>query len=402
VTTRAMLMWPRSLSRPLRSGQAPGRISAPGMMNGAVPWRCAVPAEAAPLVVGIFNWELGVRRVTDPSGAIFTISKEEEAPKALSDKIVTVWGLEDQKTAACGMVVSRVRQTQRLSDSEPGTFVIIVPRRAVPDIMGANDARIWAMALTSGAEFSIGYDAIPGMADVAIRISGTLLEVVSAVSQVNGVLQDLVERGRLSEGDFSWRPLGSKDEPPPPLQPAAPPAHRPPPLAASVGADSLEVSPFKCAPPAGRPPTAPTHPVLLAATARKVPVPPKLPPRELIAAMQARTAVPVTAGAGGSSELEGAVGLSGSPPTRAPLELPPVVIGGQAEEQQDGSVLFPAAPMNAPWVVGGDLVILERAMKVLGELTTSTDLQPSKGRNKIPHRDSTVTGRRQTANPKAN
>jgi len=297
----AMLMWPRSASRPHRSGQGSGSVSAPVGINGQMPWRCAVPAEAAPLIVGSINWELGVRRVTDFSGATLTVSKEGETPRALSDKIVSIWGSDGQKTAACAQVVSKVRQTLRLDDAEPGTFVIIVPQGAVSDIMGVEDARIGAIMLTSGAEFMIGCDAIPCMTDVPIRLKGSLVEVVSAVSQVNGVLQDLVDRGKLSERDFSWRPPGGEDEAPPPLRFAAPPVHEPPPLAETIGEGSLEVSPFKWVPSAKRPPAAPAPSPPPTARAKKAPVPPKLPPCEL---RTAGPCFPVNAPwiAGGSAE----------------------------------------------------------------------------------------------------
>merc|ERR1719221_1965444 len=119
-----------------------------------------------------------------------------------------------------------MRQMQGLDDHEPGVFVIIVPQISAPVIIGAKGAQIKNIMEQSGAEINVGREAIIGMPDQPISINGTTDQVVSAVSRLNGVLQDMADRGKLVEKDFVFKAQDSAAAPvadAPAVPQAAPP-----------------------------------------------------------------------------------------------------------------------------------------------------------------------------------
>eukprot|EP00969_Alexandrium_andersonii_P050899 2236549-Alexandrium_andersonii.AAC.1 len=67
-----------------------------------------------------------------------------------------------------------------------GVFVIIVPQISAPVIIGSKGAQIKAIMEQSGAEINVGREAIIGMPDQPISINGTMDQVVSAISRLNG------------------------------------------------------------------------------------------------------------------------------------------------------------------------------------------------------------------------
>lgn len=174
------------------------------MMDGQVPWRCLVPADAVAFIIG--KGGANIRQLCETSGAHVAVSKEGETPPTLADKVVSIAGFVDQKESACAQVVRKLRQLQAVNDNEPGVFVIIVPEKAAPIIIGTRGAQIKSIMEQSGAEINVGREAIIGMPDQPISINGTLDQVVSAVSKLNAVLQDMAERGNLSDRDFRYRP----------------------------------------------------------------------------------------------------------------------------------------------------------------------------------------------------
>lgn len=173
------------------------------MIHGQVPWRCLVPSDAVNDIVGRHGANLQV--LTESSGAVIKISQEGETPATLADKIVSFGGLVEQKENACAQIVRMLRQMQGVRDNEPGVFVIIVPQISAPVIVGAKGAQIRSIMEQSGAEVNVGREAIIGMPDQPISINGTLDQVVSAVSKLNGVLQDMADRGKLHDRDFIYR-----------------------------------------------------------------------------------------------------------------------------------------------------------------------------------------------------
>ncbi|CAK0885125.1 unnamed protein product [Prorocentrum cordatum] len=220
------------------------------MQDGHVPWRCLVPADAVPFLVG--RGGANIRQLSETSGAHVSISKDDETPASLADKIVSIGGNVEQKESACAQVVRKLRQMQGVEDREPGVFVVIIPEVSAPVIIGAKGAQIKGIMETSGAEINVGREAILGMTDQPISINGTLEQVVSAVSRVNAVLQDMVDRGKLRAQDFEYRPEGEPAAAPPL---AAAPAPAPgPAFAAAPGPEAGRAERFE---PPQRPEPAP-------------------------------------------------------------------------------------------------------------------------------------------------
>jgi len=173
------------------------------MMDGTVPWRCLVPADAVAFLIG--KGGANIRELGETSGCRVAISKEGETPSTLADKIISFSGLVEQKGHACGMVLRKLRQMQGVMDHEPGVFVIIIPQISAPVIIGSKGAQIKAIMEQSGAEINVGRESIIGMPDQPISINGTLDQVVHAVSMMNSVLQDMADRGKLMDKDFVYK-----------------------------------------------------------------------------------------------------------------------------------------------------------------------------------------------------
>ncbi|CAE8620745.1 unnamed protein product, partial [Polarella glacialis] len=188
-----------------------------------------VPADSVPFIIG--KGGDNIRQMTETSGATVYISKETDTPATLADKIVVIGGAsQQQKENACEQVLKKLRQMQGLTDMEPGVFVIIIPQVSAPVIIGSKGAQIKGIMEESGAEINVGRESIIGMADQPISINGTTGQVVLAVSKLNGVLQDMVDRGKLQEKDFSFRGQSydpSEEPQRPDRRPAERPAERP-------------------------------------------------------------------------------------------------------------------------------------------------------------------------------
>eukprot|EP00439_Symbiodinium_sp_Y106_P046444 s5139_g5.t3 len=173
-------------------------------MNFPVPWRALLPADAVPT----FSGQDGLREICDATGAGCELSGEGDTPSSLSDKILTISGNVEQKEAACRRIVDKLRVLQE----EPGVFVIIVPSTAAPAVIGSKGAQIKEVIELSGAEVSVAKESIIGMNDQPIGVTGTGGQVVSAVSKINAILQDLADRGRLQPTDFRYRPGAQRPE----------------------------------------------------------------------------------------------------------------------------------------------------------------------------------------------
>jgi len=173
-------------------------------MNFPVPWRALLPLDAVPELTG--RGAIALKEICDATGAGVDISNEGETPQTLSDKICTISGSVEQKEAATRRIVDKLRSLQEVADQEPGVFVIIVPSCAAPMVVGQKGSQIKEVIELSGAEISVGKENIMGMMDLPIGIIGTGGQVVSAVSKINAILQDVADRGKLQPSDFKYRP----------------------------------------------------------------------------------------------------------------------------------------------------------------------------------------------------
>eukprot|EP00928_Gymnodinium_smaydae_P002503 TRINITY_DN1089_c0_g1_i1.p1 TRINITY_DN1089_c0_g1~~TRINITY_DN1089_c0_g1_i1.p1 ORF type:complete len:741 (+),score=154.81 TRINITY_DN1089_c0_g1_i1:199-2421(+) len=174
-------------------------------MNFPVPWRCLLPSEAVDYVV--YDSNAVLRELSDRSGALIDVSGEHDTPKRLSDRILTISGLAEQKELACRGIVERLRKLQDLHfDDNIGFFVVIVPAAAVPVVVGQKGATIREIMGDSGVELSIGKENVMGMPDTPIGLEGTCDQVVSACASLHRVIQEMADRGRLLPADFKYRP----------------------------------------------------------------------------------------------------------------------------------------------------------------------------------------------------
>eukprot|EP00929_Paragymnodinium_shiwhaense_P105492 TRINITY_DN70558_c0_g1_i1.p1 TRINITY_DN70558_c0_g1~~TRINITY_DN70558_c0_g1_i1.p1 ORF type:complete len:767 (+),score=157.03 TRINITY_DN70558_c0_g1_i1:103-2403(+) len=174
-------------------------------MNFPVPWRCLLPSEAVDFVT--YNGNAILRELSDLHGAMIDVSGERDSPPRLSDRILTISGLAEQKEGACRGIVDKLRRLQDLqSPEELGIFVIILPAAAIPVVVGAKGVTIKEIIEGSRVELSIGKENVMGMPDTPIGLEGTALQVVGAVAAIHRVVQDMADRGRLQPSDFKYRP----------------------------------------------------------------------------------------------------------------------------------------------------------------------------------------------------
>mmetsp|Transcript_10380 Transcript_10380/g.16546 ORF Transcript_10380/g.16546 Transcript_10380/m.16546 type:complete len:715 (-) Transcript_10380:26-2170(-) len=168
-----------------------------------VPWRCLVPLDAIGLVFGGDGSDGGFSAA---SGAEVKVSREDEAPATLSDKIVTVSGLVSQKEEACRLMIAKLWKAQGIAPDEEGIFVLVMPTCAVGAIIGTKGAKIKEIMDSSRADINVGREAIIGMPDNPMVLNGTQEQVLSATVLTNAVLQELAERDRVKEDDFIFIP----------------------------------------------------------------------------------------------------------------------------------------------------------------------------------------------------
>lgn len=166
-------------------------------MSSSVTYCCLVPVEAVGLIVG--RGGATVRQIQQDSGASIDISREEDTPPALGDRVVALRGEADAKAKACEQILLRVFQAQGVEDHDAGIFVLIVPSSSTGFIIGPKGTTITGIMESSGADISISRTCIEGTELQPISVSGDLKQVLAATLQVTSQLQTLADRGRLEE-----------------------------------------------------------------------------------------------------------------------------------------------------------------------------------------------------------
>lgn len=170
-------------------------------MVESVPFRCLVPAESAGYIVG--RSRANIYQILEETGASVAVSSSGETPASLSDKVVTITGNAQQKQEACRRVVSLLRKSQQVRESEEAVFVIIVPSSSSATIVGQQGSQVKEVGERSGAEVNVGRDCIADTSDQPVSITGTAEQVVSATVMINSIVQELMNKGRVQLSQFS-------------------------------------------------------------------------------------------------------------------------------------------------------------------------------------------------------
>ena len=89
-------------------GETQSRSEHLNVALGTVPWRCLVPQEAVPIIIG--KGGRNIRQTCHTSGAEVEIPKKGEASDSLADKVVTIKGTEEQQEKACLQVLKKLLQ----------------------------------------------------------------------------------------------------------------------------------------------------------------------------------------------------------------------------------------------------------------------------------------------------
>ncbi|CEM07431.1 unnamed protein product [Vitrella brassicaformis CCMP3155] len=164
------------------------------------PSRCLLPPDSVGYIVGKSGQH--IRQITDDSGASIDVSRDAEAPPDLSDKIVTINGTPHAKESAVGALLRRLRQINKQTMQERGVFVIIIPDKSAPAIIGQRGNTINELCKSTECEIHISKDSISGMIERPVTLSGSVNAIMNAISSINEIIADMVNNGKLGPGDF--------------------------------------------------------------------------------------------------------------------------------------------------------------------------------------------------------
>lgn len=169
----------------------------------AVACRCLAPTGAIGLIIGKRGARL--RQILKETGAVVTVSSDEDTPASLSDRIVFISGNATQRDAACIQIIEKLFQAQAVMRGGQGMFIMLVPSCFVDSIMGSADGALAALCADSGACIELEEECISETQDQPVRIVGTLEQCGAAASSVAALVQELLDGSghALSSGDGS-------------------------------------------------------------------------------------------------------------------------------------------------------------------------------------------------------
>mmetsp|Transcript_123873 Transcript_123873/g.246516 ORF Transcript_123873/g.246516 Transcript_123873/m.246516 type:complete len:755 (-) Transcript_123873:312-2576(-) len=191
-----------------------GRAShAAGAQSTATACRCLAPIGAIGLIIGKRGARL--RQILKETGAVVTVSSDEDTPVSLSDRIVFISGNATQRDAACMHVIEKLFQAQAVMPGGQGMLIMLVPSCFVGSIMGSADSALATLCADSGACIELEEECIIETQDQPVRIVGTLEQCGAAASSIAALVQELLDdRGPvLSNGNGSFGtkpPLGTQ------------------------------------------------------------------------------------------------------------------------------------------------------------------------------------------------
>jgi len=165
--------------------------------------RCLAPIGAIGLIIGKRGARL--RQILKGTGAVVTVSNDEDTPASLSDRIVFISGNAAQRDAACMQIIEKLFQAQAVVRGGQGMLIMLVPSCFIDSIMGSADGAFASLSADSGAYIELEQECINETQDQPVRIVGTLEQCGAAASIVATLVQELLDgRGPvLNNGDRS-------------------------------------------------------------------------------------------------------------------------------------------------------------------------------------------------------
>lgn len=167
-----------------------------------VPYRCLIPPECAGFLIGTGATLL--KRISEDTGAHVSVVHKDQSPKGLDDRIVVITGSMKARNEALGWILERIRKYYDKDDRSKEMFVCLIPDTSAPMVIGGRGACIRKIREDSGADIDVPSKNAPGMNDRGILIKGSVRETVTAVSEINRIVQEYVEKGRLVKSDFAF------------------------------------------------------------------------------------------------------------------------------------------------------------------------------------------------------
>jgi len=167
-----------------------------------VPYRCLIPPDCAGYLIGTGATLL--KRLSEDTGAHVSVIHKDQSPKGLNDRIIVITGSMRSRNEALGWILERIRKFYDKDDRDREMFVCLIPDSSAPMVIGGRGACIRKIRDESGADVDVPSKNAPGMNDRGILIKGSVRETVSAVSEINRIVQEYVEKGRLVKSDFEF------------------------------------------------------------------------------------------------------------------------------------------------------------------------------------------------------
>ena len=194
----------RSRSQRRRSDEhQPSRVRSDADKNVFyVPYRCLIPPECAGYLIGTGASLL--KRLTEDTGAHITVIHKDASPKDLTDRIVVITGPLRSRNEALGWILERVRKYYDKDERDRDMFACLIPDIAAPMVIGSRGTVVRKIRDESGADVDVQSKSPPGMSDRGVVIKGTVRETVAAIADVNRIVQEYVEKGKLTKSHFPF------------------------------------------------------------------------------------------------------------------------------------------------------------------------------------------------------
>jgi hypothetical protein len=167
-----------------------------------VPYRCLVPLDSSGAIIG--KGAIALKKLEDECGVHVAVKKSSDGPRDIDDRVCVINGTFDQKTEGLDWVLSRVRESLRLSDSDRAITVCIIPESLTSIVIGPKGATIRRIEDKCDVGIKIVDDSLRGTGDKAVTVRGTKRDTIHAFRLIHERIEEDILLGRIRQKDFQY------------------------------------------------------------------------------------------------------------------------------------------------------------------------------------------------------
>ena len=164
------------------------------------PYICLLPIEVSDDIAGPANSNL--ERICKDTKASIVISKSDEQPNDLLDKVLTITGTSLQKLDALCCIIERMRSILDLRRNEEGTFVMLVPIPVCAMVIGRRGFSLHEIRKQTYCDVMLDEESVAGTQCRPAILRGDYEATKSAVKRIQKIITDYVVNGKQPEADF--------------------------------------------------------------------------------------------------------------------------------------------------------------------------------------------------------